>query len=84
MQEKKKEINKNIDERGNEEDCLFCRVTGTVVFGSFSIYSFLKFLQAEKKSSDKVFFGFVALSFGALSIYRAVTPAAPLKDKTEK
>ncbi|VWU50349.1 conserved protein, unknown function [Hepatocystis sp. ex Piliocolobus tephrosceles] len=73
-------MNKSLSNK-NTDDCLFCRVTGTIIFGSLSIYSFLKFLQADKKTGDRKFFGFFFLCFGALSIYRATTPAKPITKK---
>ncbi|EUD65434.1 hypothetical protein C922_04174 [Plasmodium inui San Antonio 1] len=35
------------------DDCLFCRVTGTIALGGVSAYSFLKFVQAPIKSGDR-------------------------------
>ncbi|SBS83581.1 conserved Plasmodium protein, unknown function [Plasmodium ovale] len=71
----------NISLKGNADDCIFCRVTGTVILGSVSVYSFLKFLQAKKGSGDKRFFGFISLCFGVLSAYRAITPARPIRKR---
>ncbi|CRG96256.1 conserved Plasmodium protein, unknown function [Plasmodium gallinaceum] len=68
----------------NSEDCIFCRITGTIIFGSVSFYSFLKFLQAEKKSGDKRFFGFISICFSFLALYRATNPAKSLLNKENK
>ncbi|SOV15623.1 conserved Plasmodium protein, unknown function [Plasmodium sp. gorilla clade G2] len=68
----------HISSKKNLEDCIFCRVTGTIVFGSVSVYSFLKFLQAPKKSGDRKFFGLISVCFSFLSLYRAFTPAKPI------
>ncbi|CXI43843.1 conserved Plasmodium protein, unknown function [Plasmodium berghei] len=74
----------SISSTKNKDDCIFCRVTGTVLFGGVSFYSFLKFLQAKKKTGDKFFFGFMFACFGILSIYRASTPAKSIIQKTKK
>ncbi|GAW80976.1 conserved Plasmodium protein, unknown function [Plasmodium gonderi] len=71
----------NTSIKKNTDDCIFCRITGTVVLGSVSIYSFIKYLQAPRKSGDRRFFAFISLCFCSLSIYRAVTPARSLTRK---
>ncbi|KMZ93010.1 hypothetical protein PVMG_04160 [Plasmodium vivax Mauritania I] len=68
-------------EKNKTDDCLFCRITGTIALGGVSAYSFLKFVQAPTKSGDKKFFGLVSLLFCSLAIYRASTPARPLTSK---
>ncbi|CRH00076.1 conserved Plasmodium protein, unknown function [Plasmodium relictum] len=73
-----------IHNKKNSDDCIFCRITGTLIFGSVSSYSFLKFLQAEKKSGDKKFFGFISLCFSFLALYRAITPAKSLLNKVDE
>ncbi|CAD2091550.1 conserved Plasmodium protein, unknown function [Plasmodium vinckei brucechwatti] len=71
----------SISSTKNTDDCIFCRVTGTVLFGGVSFYSLLKFLQAKKKTGDRIFFGFMFTCFGILSIYRASTPARSITQK---
>lgn len=77
-EEKKERVEHKINQNNSKEDCMFCRITGSTLFGSVSFYSFLKFMQANKKTTDKRFFGFISFFFGCLSIYRAITPARPL------
>ncbi|CAA9988232.1 conserved Plasmodium protein, unknown function [Plasmodium knowlesi strain H] len=74
-------MNSTPDEKKKTDDCLFCRVTGTIALGGVSVYSFLKFVQAPTKSGDRKFFGFISLLFSSLAIYRAITPARPLTTK---
>ncbi|SCN12727.1 conserved Plasmodium protein, unknown function [Plasmodium malariae] len=77
-------MNITPEKNSNTEDCMFCRVTGTLVFGSLSFYSFLKFLQAEKRTGDKKFFGLISLCFSFLAIYRASSTSKPILNKTTK
>lgn len=80
-EKEKEEKRETAEEKNNietKDDCIFCRITGSILFGGVSFYSFLKFMQANKRTTDKKFFGFISVFFGCLSLYRAITPARPL------
>ena len=64
---------RELDENGVEKPCFPCRVTGTVVMGSVSAWSWWEFSRVPRsKVGDRIAFALIGTAAGAFSLYRAL------------
>ena len=54
------------------EDCLQCRVVGTVTFGSVSAYaSYLRAVTPKSEKGNRLFFACFSIGAAAVAVHRA-------------
>ena len=54
------------------EDCLQCRIVGTVTFGSISVYaSYLRAVTPKSEKGNRLFFACFSLGAATVAIHRA-------------
>ncbi|KAK2194983.1 uncharacterized protein BdWA1_003544 [Babesia duncani] len=65
------EIQSNFN-KSQKSNCTFCRVSGTILFSSVTIYAFYCAKKAKGKPIDRIFSSIVGISAFGVAIHRAL------------